>query len=37
CNPFLRPDSPAIRANLGLMKADDLTVFTTLRRLKDVF
>ncbi len=37
CNPFLRPESPAIRAVLGLMQADNVTVFSTLRRMKDVF
>ncbi len=37
CNPFLRPDSPSIRARLNLMHADDVRVFAELRRLKDVF
>lgn len=37
CNPFLRPDSASIRTRLGLMEADDVTVFTELRHRKDVF
>jgi hydroxyacylglutathione hydrolase len=36
-NPFLRPNSPAIRRVLGLEKADDVTVFAELRRRKDSF
>ncbi len=34
-NPFLRPESPEIRASLGLADASDVEVFTTLRQLKD--
>lgn len=36
-NPFLRLDSRALRKQLGLGKASDLEVFTSLRRLRDVF
>ncbi len=36
-NPFLRPDSPAIRRRLGLDRADDVAVFAEVRRRKDVF
>ena len=36
-NPFLRPESPAIRASLGLEGASDLAVFSELRRRKDHF
>lgn len=36
-NPFLRPESPAIRARLGLPEASNLEVFTELRRRKDQF
>ncbi|RMF75261.1 MAG: hydroxyacylglutathione hydrolase [Alphaproteobacteria bacterium] len=34
-NPFLRPESPEIRARLGLEEADNVTVFARLRALKD--
>ncbi|MCU0831323.1 MAG: hydroxyacylglutathione hydrolase [Rhizobiaceae bacterium] len=36
-NPFLRAGDPAIRAHLGMTDADDLAVFTELRRRKDKF
>lgn len=36
-NPFLRPDSPAIRATLGLKDASDVDVFAEMRRRKDAF
>lgn len=36
-NPFLRPDDPAIRQQLGLEDADDVEVFAEIRRLKDSF
>jgi hydroxyacylglutathione hydrolase len=36
-NPFLRPDSPAIRRRLDLERADDTAVFAEVRRRKDVF
>jgi hydroxyacylglutathione hydrolase len=36
-NPFLRPDSPEIRKNLGLEQASDAEVFAELRRRKDNF
>ncbi|TAN49654.1 MAG: hydroxyacylglutathione hydrolase [Methylococcaceae bacterium] len=36
-NPFLRPHSAEIRANLGLQRASDAQVFTELRRRKDQF
>ena len=36
-NPFLRPDSPEIRKNLGMADADDVDVFGELRRRKDNF
>lgn len=36
-NPFLRPDSPAIRKHFGLPVASDLEVFSEMRRLKDNF
>lgn len=36
-NPFLRPDSMAIRHNLGLAHADAVEVFAEIRRRKDVF
>jgi hydroxyacylglutathione hydrolase len=36
-NPFLRPDSPAIRRAIGLEKADDVAVFAEVRRRKDSF
>jgi hydroxyacylglutathione hydrolase len=37
-NPFLRPDSPALRARLGFSPAaDDVSVFAETRRRKDSF
>ncbi len=36
-NPFLRPESPAIRHRLRLEKAPDWRVFAEIRRLKDGF
>lgn len=36
-NPFLRSDSPEIQANLGLIGAAPVTVFTEVRRRKDSF
>lgn len=36
-NPFLRPDDPAIRAQLGMEGADDVAVFAEIRRRKDSF
>ncbi len=36
-NPFLRPESPTIRASLGLPDASDQAVFAELRRRKDLF
>lgn len=36
-NPFLRPDSPAIRKGLGMENASDELVFARIRRLKDTF
>lgn len=36
-NPFLRPDSPAIRRHLGMADAEDWQVFARMRRLKDEF
>ena len=36
-NPFLTPDSPAIRRTLGLEQASDVDVFAELRRRKDSF
>jgi hydroxyacylglutathione hydrolase len=36
-NPFLRPESPEIRATLGLESAEPVAVFTEIRRRKDVF
>ncbi len=36
-NPFLRPDSPEIRRNLGMMDAETGEVFAEIRRLKDQF
>ncbi|UXN05887.1 hydroxyacylglutathione hydrolase [Bartonella sp. HY761] len=36
-NPFLRCDDNNIRANLDLVGADDITVFTKIRMLKDNF
>jgi hydroxyacylglutathione hydrolase len=36
-NPFLRTHSPEIRANIGMVKADDVAVFAEIRRRKDNF
>lgn len=36
-NPFLRPDDPAIRAELDMADATDAEVFAELRRRKDNF
>ena len=36
-NPFLRPDSPAIRKTLGMEDADDVAVFAEVRRRKDAY
>lgn len=36
-NPFLRPQSEAIRKRLNMGKATDEAVFTEIRRLKDGF
>lgn len=36
-NPFLRWDDPALRANLGLERAQDWEVFAEVRRRKDNF
>jgi len=36
-NPFLRPDSPTIRATLEMPDADDVAVFAEVRRRKDRF
>ena len=36
-NPFLRPHDPAIRGQLAMENADDVTVFAEIRRLKDNF
>jgi hydroxyacylglutathione hydrolase len=36
-NPFLRPDSPAIRKALDMEAADDVAVFAEIRRRKDNF
>ena len=36
-NPFLRPDSPAIRRALKLTEADDVAVFAEMRKRKDSF
>jgi hydroxyacylglutathione hydrolase len=36
-NPFLRPDSPEIRKNLGMADADNVAVFAELRKRKDNF
>ncbi len=36
-NPFLRPDSPAIRARLGLETASNADVFAEIRARKDAF
>jgi len=36
-NPFLRTDSPEIKAALGMANADPVEVFAQMRRRKDVF
>jgi hydroxyacylglutathione hydrolase len=36
-NPFLRWDSPAVRAALGMESASDLDVFTELRQRRNAF
>ncbi len=36
-NPFLRPESPEIRARLDLEAAEDVAVFARLRAMKDEF
>lgn len=36
-NPFLRPDSKAIRAHLSMQDASDTEVFTQIRKRKDNF
>jgi hydroxyacylglutathione hydrolase len=36
-NPFLRPDSPAIRKALGMEKAQDAEIFAEVRRRKDAY
>ncbi len=36
-NPFLRPDSPEIQERIGMTGHPLATIFTELRRLKDVF
>lgn len=36
-NPFLRPDSPTLRATLGLRDGDDVRVLAEIRHRKDVF
>jgi hydroxyacylglutathione hydrolase len=36
-NPFLRPDSPAIRRTLGMEGEPDVAVFAAIRRRKDQF
>ncbi len=36
-NPFLRPNSPAIRQTLGMVGASDTAVFAEMRRRKDFF
>jgi hydroxyacylglutathione hydrolase len=36
-NPFMRPDSPEIRKNLGMTDADNVAVFAELRKRKDNF
>ena len=36
-NPFLRPDDPAIRRQLGMEQASDVEVFAEIRRRKDNF
>jgi hydroxyacylglutathione hydrolase len=36
-NPFLRPHDAAIRQQLGMEDADDVSVFAEIRRRKDSF
>jgi hydroxyacylglutathione hydrolase len=36
-NPFLRPDSPQIRATLDMRDADEVAVFGEIRNRKDSF
>ena len=36
-NPFLRPTSPDLQANLNMVGADPVAVFAETRRLKDSF
>jgi hydroxyacylglutathione hydrolase len=36
-NPFLRPDSTAIRRALNLADAEDVAVFAEMRKRKDSF
>lgn len=36
-NPFIRPDDPAIRRQLGMEQASDVEVFAEIRRRKDNF
>jgi hydroxyacylglutathione hydrolase len=36
-NPFLRPQSPEIRATLGMIAAGNVEVFAEMRRRKDAF
>ena len=36
-NPFMRPDSPDLRATLGMETADDIAVFAETRQRKDRF
>jgi hydroxyacylglutathione hydrolase len=36
-NPFLRPDDPAIRKQVGLEQASDVEVFAEIRKRKDSF
>ena len=36
-NPFLRPDDPAIRRQLGMEQASDAEVFAEIRLRKDNF
>lgn len=38
CNPFLRPDSPSIRKQLGIpLGSDDVNAFAKIRSAKDAF
>jgi hydroxyacylglutathione hydrolase len=36
-NPFLRANSPQMKARLGLVEASDAAVFTEIRARKDRF